>query len=82
MRGMTLEVAMLADVRGAYSAISSVYQCVTRPFLREHSSFPLDKLDFLVNKMLMAWPLNLHDLLWITSEDVNLSIIMIFYSFY
>ena len=29
MRGTTLEVAMLADVSGAYSAISSVYQCVT-----------------------------------------------------
>ena len=28
MRGTTLEVAMLADVRGAYSAISNVYQCV------------------------------------------------------
>ena len=31
MRGMTLEVAMLADVSRAYSAISSVYQCVTGP---------------------------------------------------
>ena len=31
MRGMTLEVAMLAHVSGAYSAISSVYQCVTGP---------------------------------------------------
>ena len=31
MRGMTLEVAMLADVSGAYSAISSVYKCVTGP---------------------------------------------------
>ena len=29
--GTTLEVAMLADVSGAYSAISSVYQCVTGP---------------------------------------------------
>ena len=29
MRAMTLEVAMLADVRGAYSAISSVNLCVT-----------------------------------------------------
>ena len=29
MCGMTLEVAMLADVSGVYSAISSVYQCVT-----------------------------------------------------
>ena len=28
-RGTTLEVAMLADVSGAYSAISNVYQCVT-----------------------------------------------------
>ena len=31
MRGMTLEVAMLADVSGAYSAIYNVYQCVTGP---------------------------------------------------
>ena len=29
MRGKTPEVAILADVSGAYSAISSVYQCVT-----------------------------------------------------
>ena len=29
--GMAPEVAMLADVSGAYSAISSVYQCVTGP---------------------------------------------------
>ena len=29
MRAMTLEVAMLADVGGAYSAISSVNLCVT-----------------------------------------------------
>ena len=31
MRGTTLEVAMLANVSGAYSEISSVYQCVTGP---------------------------------------------------
>ena len=31
MRAMILEVAMLADVRGAYSAISSVNLCVTGP---------------------------------------------------
>ena len=31
MCGTTLEVAMLADVSGAYRAISSVYQCVTGP---------------------------------------------------
>ena len=31
MRGTTLEVAMLADVSEAYSAISSVHQCVTGP---------------------------------------------------
>ena len=31
MRTMTLEVAMLADVRGAYSSISSVNLCVTGP---------------------------------------------------
>ena len=29
MRGTTLEVAMLAYVSGAYSAISNVYPCVT-----------------------------------------------------
>ena len=28
MRDTTLEVAMLADVSGAYNAISSVHQCV------------------------------------------------------
>ena len=31
MRGTTLEVAMLSDVSGAYSAISSVKQFVTGP---------------------------------------------------
>ena len=31
MRTMTLEVAMLADVRGAYIAISSVNLCVIGP---------------------------------------------------
>ena len=31
IRGKTLEVPMLADVSGAYSAISNVYQSVTRP---------------------------------------------------
>ena len=31
MRSTTLEVAMLADVSGANSAILSVYQCVTGP---------------------------------------------------
>ena len=40
-----LEVAMLAGVSGAYSAISSVYQCVTGPLLHEPSSLPLDELD-------------------------------------
>ena len=32
MRGKTPKVNMLADVSGAYSAISYVYQCVTGPF--------------------------------------------------
>ena len=45
MRGRTLEVAMLADVIGAYSAISSVYQCMNGPLWRKPSSFPLDELD-------------------------------------
>ena len=31
MRGKTQEGSMLADVSGAYSAISKVYQCVTGP---------------------------------------------------
>ena len=31
MRGATLDVAMLAEVSGAYSAICSVNQCVTGP---------------------------------------------------
>ena len=43
MRDTTLEVAMLAYVSGAYSAISSVYQCVTGPLWHEHSSLPLDE---------------------------------------
>ena len=45
MRAMTLEVAMLANVRGAYSAISSVNLCVTGPsdISLRHS---LDVLDF------------------------------------
>ena len=38
MRGTTLEVAMLADVSGAYSAIVSIYQFVTRPLWHEPSS--------------------------------------------
>ena len=42
MHDTTLEVAMLADVSGAYSLISSVYQCVTRPLWHEPSSLPLD----------------------------------------
>ena len=42
MGGTTLEVTILADVSGAYSAISSVYQCVTDISLR-HSL--LDELD-------------------------------------
>ena len=29
VRGTTLEVAIIVDVSGAYSAISSVYRCVT-----------------------------------------------------
>ena len=45
MRAMTLEVAMLADVRGAYSAISSANHCVTGPLRHEPSSLPLDVLD-------------------------------------
>ena len=45
MRAMTLEVAMLADVRGAYSAISSANLCVTGSLWHEPSSLPLDVLD-------------------------------------
>ena len=44
-RDITLEVAMLADVSGAYSAIFSVYQCVTGPLRHEPSSLPFDELD-------------------------------------
>ena len=80
MRGTTSEVALLADVSEAQSAISSVYQCVTGPQWHEPSSLTLDVLD-MVNKTLMARSLNLDDLLWITSQYVNLSIIMIFCSF-
>ena len=45
MRAMTREVAMLADVRGAYSAISSVKLRVTGPLWHQPSSLPLDVLD-------------------------------------
>ena len=45
MRGTTVEVAMLADVSRAYSAISSVNLCVTGPLWHEPSSLPLDELD-------------------------------------
>ena len=46
MRGTTLEVGMLANVSGAYNAISSVYQCVTGPLQHEPLSLSLDELDF------------------------------------
>ena len=42
---MTLEVTMLADVSGAYSAISSVNLCVTGPLCHQPLSLPLDVLD-------------------------------------
>ena len=45
IRDTTLEVAMLADISGAYSAVSSVYQCMTGPLRHEPSSLPLDELD-------------------------------------
>ena len=51
----TLEVAMLADVSGAYSAILSVYQCVVVTLIYElncsyrnlslHSKVQLEKLN-------------------------------------
>ena len=46
MRGTTLQVAMLADVSGAHSAISSVYQSVTGHIGHEPSLLPLDELDY------------------------------------
>ena len=46
MRATTLEVAMLADVSGAYSAISSVNLCVSGPLWHQPSSLPLDVLNF------------------------------------
>ena len=45
MRATTLDVAMLADVSGAYSVISSVNLCVTRPLWRQPLSLQLDVLD-------------------------------------
>ena len=45
MQVSTLEVAMLADVSGTYSAISSVNLCVTEFLWHEPSSLPLDVLD-------------------------------------
>ena len=44
MRSTTLEVAMIADVSGAYSAVSSVYKCVTGPLWRV-SITPFEELD-------------------------------------
>ena len=38
MRGMTLEVAILTDVSGAYIEISRVYECVTGPLWHDPSS--------------------------------------------
>ena len=66
MRAMTLEVAMLADVRGAYSAISSVNLCVTGPLSAFVTTFGCTWL-WLVNKALMARYLKLDGLLWIGS---------------
>ena len=45
MHATTLEVTMLADISGAYSPISSVYQCVPGPLGHEPLSLPLDVLD-------------------------------------
>ena len=45
MRATTLEVAMLADVSEAYSAISSINPCVTGPLRHQPSSLSLDVLD-------------------------------------
>ena len=68
MRATTLEVVMLADVSGAYSAISSVNLCVTRPLWHKPSSLFSDVIDsHWSTKRYMARPLNLDDLLWITS---------------
>ena len=68
MRGTTPEVAMVADVSGAYRAISCVYQCVTGPLWHEPLSFPLDVLDSdWSTKRKWRGPLNIDDLLWITS---------------
>ena len=67
MRGTTLEVAMLADVRGTYSAISNVNQCVTGPLWHEHSSLPLDILDSDWSTKRYGAALNPDYLLWIMS---------------
>ena len=45
MRGMTLEVVMLAYISWVHCAIFSVYQCVIGPLWHEPSSLPLDVLD-------------------------------------
>ena len=60
----TLKIAMLANVSEAHSTsvISSVYQCVTGPLWHEPSSPPFGcTWLWLVNKMLIARPLNLDD---------------------
>ena len=62
MRGMTLEVAKRAKVNGSYSAISIVYQFVSGPLWHEPSS-----LHLIGHLNIMARPLNLDDLLWITA---------------
>ena len=66
MRGTTQEVAMLADVSGAYSAISSVYQCVTGPLWHEPSSLLLDELEswqFVVDYEIRCQFINYNDIL-------------------
>ena len=58
MRATTLEVAMLDDVSGVYSTISSDWAPLTSAFVTPSGCTWL----WLVNKTLMARPLNLDDL--------------------
>ena len=66
IHGTTVEVAMLAYVRGAYSAISSVNQCVIGPLWHEPTPLGYTWLWF-VKKTLMERHLNIDYLLWIMS---------------
>ena len=82
MHATTLEVITLADVTEAQCDFECLLLCDWAP-LTWTFTIPFGSTGlWLVNKMLMAPPLNLDDLLWITSQDVNLLNITIFCIFF